>query len=295
MKSRQIEIYLNRPEYFFRPLSIYNRIFGDNPNTDVEFKFVDLPWGMKIRIPTNSHDFIKSISTYGVYDLSLTEVLWRLISPGEIAIDAGANIGYMTSIMSKRVGELGKVWCFEPNPEVYDELIENLHLWPDNINARKIALSNNSGTCFLNISSENRGQAFIDERITDSNSNELCEINMERLDSILKSAQIGVMKIDVEGHELEVLQGAGDLISRQNIRDIVFEEHRGYPSPVTNLLEENNYTVFQLWKGFWKPLLLSPSDNLAHPWEPPNYLATKDPDRATNLLASRGWQSLHGK
>lgn len=50
--------------------------------------------------------------------------------------------------------------------------------------------------------------------------------------------------------------------------------------------------IFQIWKGFWKPKLESPIKNLAHPWEPPNYLATLNPQRATERIKDWGWKSL---
>ncbi|HEY9600524.1 MAG TPA: hypothetical protein V6C85_02875, partial [Allocoleopsis sp.] len=72
----------------------------------------------------------------------------------------------------------------------------------------------------------------------------------------------------------------------------IFEDHRGYPSPVSQFLEDHGYTIFRLWKGFWKPRLEIPSKTLVHSWEPPSYLATKDPSRAQERLGKRGWYSL---
>jgi hypothetical protein len=91
---------------------------------------------------------------------------------------------------------------------------------------------------------------------------------------------------------MEVLQGAGELIYKHNIRDILFEEHHGYPSSVTQFLEENGYTIFRIWKGFWKPRLEDPNKNLDHPWEPPNYLATLNPIRANERMRNKGWKCL---
>ena len=48
----------------------------------------------------------------GIYDLIVTEILWRLINKGEIAVDVGANIGYMTSLMAAKVASSGKVYSY---------------------------------------------------------------------------------------------------------------------------------------------------------------------------------------
>lgn len=306
--NKQFIVFLNRPEYIFRPLQIYYRIFNKTSQSKKQFDNLFLPWGVELTIPTDSDDKVGySISTQGIYDLSVTEVLWRLVDPGDTALDIGANIGYMTSIMAKRVGKTGKVWCFEPNSEVYEELLSNIYNWYNKYNwnhiyCQKLALSNKSGVGLLEVPNKNRGESSI--ITTDKYQKVGKEINnckthkilLTTLDKTLdKNGKIGVVKIDVEGHELQVLQGATELISKQRIRDIVFENHCGYPSPVTQLLEEYGYTIFRIWKGFWKPLLKPPTNNLVHPWEPPNYLATKEPKRAIKHLKKRGWNSLTGK
>lgn len=70
-------------------------------------------------------------------------------------------------------------------------------------------------------------------------------------------------------------------------------KQKSYPSPVTQFLEKHGYTVFRIWKGFWKPLLEHPENNPLHPWEPPSYLGTKDTLRAIERLKKPGWFSLY--
>lgn len=298
--------YINRPHYIFRPMQIYRRLFRSPRQNTQEFENVLLPWGVNIKIrPIPSEIVGRSIWATGIYDLNVTELLWRLIDKGEIAVDVGANIGYMTSIMAKRVGETGKVWAFEPNPEVYQELSENISNWQqtikwNNIDAQPLALSNSSGVGILVQNNQNRGEGHIISDLNDPNSKskniiQNYTVSLAKLDEIIPSSQqIGVMKIDVEGHELEVLQGSINLINAHNIRDIIFEEHRGYPSSVSQFLEKHGYKIFRIWKGFWKPLLEPPTKNLFHPFEAPNYLATREPERCIKRLKSLGWASLYG-
>jgi FkbM family methyltransferase len=293
---------INRPEYIFQPNRIITRLMSLYFGLNEESKSIKLPCGLDIDVSSGSNDVVvKALKSQGIYDLSITEVLWRLLSPGEMAIDIGANIGYMTSIMIKKVGKNGQIWCFEPNPEVYQELIGNLNLWKQvcqcNVFTHKIALSRYDSEGILNIPIGNRGEAFIkSDNQTRQDIKKSFKVEMKRLDTFFPSdSTIGLIKLDVEGHELEVLQGAEKLIEQHNVRDILFEEHRTYPTPVTQYLESNGYTVFKIWKGFLHPLLLSPSDSQFHPWEASNYLATSDPNRALTLLKSIGWQSLRGE
>jgi FkbM family methyltransferase len=306
----QLINYLNRPEYIFRPLQIYRRLLRSrsrNPDNKL-FQNVLLPWGVNLKISLAPGEVVgHSVWAMGIYDLIVTEVLWRLIDPGETVIDVGVNIGYMATIMAKRVEKRGQVWCFEPNPEVYEELSENIKSWQttlgwNHIFAKKLALSNHSGEAVLSVPMRNREEASIispkDVISTQTNDDNFktYTVSLEKLDNVLKNRnQVGLIKIDVEGHELEVLQGAIRLITAQQIRDIIFEDHNGYPSSVSQFLEEHGYTIFRIWKGFWKPLLEPPNKKLVHSWEPPSYLATQDPSRARERLKKRGWNSLQSQ
>ena len=121
---------LNKPYYLFRPRQLFirlkRRLSGYKPINDSEQ--VVLPWKMPIRVRPS--DMIGSaIIRAGVYDPCVSEVLWRLLDKEETAIDAGANIGQMTSLMARRVGEKGKVLSFEPHPHIFQELTANVALW----------------------------------------------------------------------------------------------------------------------------------------------------------------------
>lgn len=295
----QLINHLNRPEYIFNPIKIYHRLYHPLNKPSHEFETVKLPWGVEIKIRPNEV-IGRSILIMGIYDLGLSELIWRLLEPGELAIDVGANIGYITSLMAQKVGQKGKVLSFEPLPKIYEELSENISVWQNQlgwhqISAKQLAVSNCSGQGILYLPTdfnENRGTASLTHHEKDVL--ETCSVDLVKLDELIPSNEdIGVIKIDVEGHEIEVLQGANNIITNQQIRDIVFEEHHSYPTPVTQFLEDRGYTVFRIKKGFWKPLLEPPiKQSVPHPWEPPNYLATKDPERAIKCMRNKGWSIL---
>ncbi|MDT5062885.1 MAG: hypothetical protein QOH63_3344 [Acidobacteriota bacterium] len=269
-----------------------------------KYEIVALPWETEIKVRPNEV-IGHSIVTMGVYDLCVTEVLWRLIDLGETAVDVGANIGYMTSVMAKRVGATGRVFSYEPHPEIYDEFCENKRMWQETrgwqqIESQNVALSNTSGIGTLNMPPhfrENRGVAsLLDETNKQADSHACqCPITLARLDDLMNdNYPVSIIKLDVEGHELKVLQG-GDKVITHHVRDIVFEEHGGYPSGVTYFLENRGFTLFRFYKGIWGPRLESPAGKLKGsllPWEPPSYLATKDPSRVTKRMEKRGWQAF---
>ncbi|MEH2319941.1 FkbM family methyltransferase [Nostoc sp.] len=304
---------LNKPEYFFRPSQIWQRIqrFTDK-NVINNFESVILPWKAQIRI--HPDDTIgRAIYMTGVYDLIVTEMLWRLIEQGEIAIDVGANIGYMTSIMAAKVTQTGKVYCYEPHPEIYQELLENITRWQEsigwhNIIPQEIAISDKSGSNVLTIPDgfdKNRGLSKIEtnNNVLTNNASYLIQksylVSVSTLDKTLdlnESFQIGVLKIDIEGHEFEALNGAKQMISQQKIRDIIFEDHNPYPNLVTNFLQKYGYTIFKAIGGFWRPIICSPeSQQTGRSWEPPCYIATINPARVVQRTKPWGWHSLNNR
>ena len=85
--------FLNRPEYIFRPAQVYKRLSHFKAKQTNQFENVSLPWGVNITVRPDEV-IGRSLWSMGIYDLSVTETLWRLIDSGETAVDVGANIGY---------------------------------------------------------------------------------------------------------------------------------------------------------------------------------------------------------
>ncbi|MDB9311754.1 FkbM family methyltransferase [Spirulina sp. CS-785/01] len=294
--------YLTRPEYILQPKQIYYR-FRRPPSHPVDsFQTIDLPWGVPLQIRPNPDDKVEwSLWIMGIYDLALSESLWRLLDEGETVFDIGANIGYITSLCAAKVGKTGQVIAFEPCPDIYKELFSNVQTWQTlknwtQIELKTVALTNKTGTGWLRLPIYNRGEAALIDDATDKGEETLkvYEVQLTRLDDLWDN-KIDLLKIDIEGHELAALQGAKQLIQEQKIRDIFFEAHHGYAESIIEFLAAANYTVFRLWKGFWKPILYPAHYPEIHPWEPPNYLATTQPQRVQQRLQKRGWQVLRLK
>ena len=118
---------------------------------------------------------------------------------------------------------------------------------------------------------------------------------MVRLDTMVtQQEEIGVLKIDVEGAELDVLRGMSRLLTEHLVRDIVFEETRPFPAPTHQYLKSKGYSVFGLEERFWGVRLL-PDEAPRFDSETgtiPNYLATCNPARACRYLRVPSWRSF---
>lgn len=118
------------------------------------------------------------------------------------------------------------------------------------------------------------------------------QVRTGTLDSLFPGT-IHLLKVDVEGHEAQVFAGAEASLRAGRVRDILFEDHLQYPSASAKLLKAAGYTLFFLNRTLWGPVLAPPEagGNLP-PWLPPNWLATRDPERALAACRSRGWRVL---
>jgi FkbM family methyltransferase len=291
-----------KPPYFFQPFQALKRLrleFYWRSRRDAS---VVLPWGLPIKI--DPHEAIGySIASQGLYEIGLTESLWRLTEPGDLAIDAGANIGYTASILGIRVGAGGRVICFEPHPLVFDSLKANVGVWKKDrrsgsFELHQEALGAENGEALLHTSDwfrTNRGTAWISDATEASPDFRTIEVPIRNLDSIFgEVAAIGVLKMDLQGHELGVLHGTVRLLDRHAIRDIIFEEETAVPSPVHNFLKSHVYLIFGIQEAFTGVRCLAHAQPVFDPvtGPVPNYLATIEPERAMARLSQGMWQSF---
>lgn len=291
---------LFKPEYILRPTQPLRRLYWAAFEPRTGKAVVALPWDTPIEVDVED-DLGRALMHLGVYDLAVSEVIWRLCDQGETALDIGANIGYVTALLARRVGKAGRVLCFEAHPEIAEELRCNVARWSDlpdtgQIQTYDVALSDREGCVWLEMPPEfshNRGTGRIARDRQRSNGNGL-SVRCSTLDSFLVDlSEVGVAKMDVEGHEESVLQGARRVLQARSVRDWVFEHQLEYPSPVTTDFANNGYTLFQIARKFFGPVLVDASKpTKPSAWEPSSYLATVDPERALRRLSGRGWRCL---
>ena len=93
---------LAKPWYVWRPWQLVHRALATVKSPKSEFVPLPVAWGASVWADP-AKTIGRSILTTGVYDLAVTEVLGRLIAPGDTVIDAGANVGYMHALESVRL------------------------------------------------------------------------------------------------------------------------------------------------------------------------------------------------
>lgn len=112
--------------------------------------------GFKVKIVNKDHigDIATELLFSGVHEAASTKVFKDVVKKGNCVIDIGANIGYFTLLSSMLVGEYGRVFCFEPDMNNLDELVENIEINGfKNIRPSLLAISNYNGRSMFYLSS----------------------------------------------------------------------------------------------------------------------------------------------
>lgn len=146
------------------------------------------------------------------YEIDVENTLRDILRKGDVFIDIGANVGYFSVIASRIVGENGKVYSLEAIPRLCGLLSESAAINDiKNINILNYAAYSENKTISFN-RMKNSAFSHISK---DNSSDSTIEVNAITLDSLIdKVKKVDVVKIDVEGTEMNVLMGGEKLIRR---------------------------------------------------------------------------------
>lgn len=192
----------------------------------------------------------------------------KLLHPGDVFIDVGAHVGFHTLVGRKAVGPDGLVIAVEPQPYNSYKILRNFRVNGfTNLKLFVAAVSDVSGMVEL-----------CDQDITDrsvltlldvggKNESQKFTVPLMRLDAMLESVgdrRIKLLKLDVEGLELEAVRGLGNKI--KNVDHILFELLEINPSPRTldllAMLESEGFEIKTLDESRWIHGTSIPESNL---------------------------------
>jgi len=151
---------------------------------------------------------------------------------GLVAFDVGANIGDYTRALAHQFGSRTKIYSFEPSKATFKTFSENIstdQACAKNVIATNMGLSDKAGSLELFTDADNSGLASVYQRRLDH-----VGVSMDKKETIAlttidefcakhRVGEIDFLKMDVEGHELSVLQGAKGMLARKAIKYIQFE------------------------------------------------------------------------
>jgi FkbM family methyltransferase len=169
---------------------------------------------MKMFVDTRDHWLAANLMTDGYWESWITLAMLRVLKPGMVAVDVGANYGYYTILMARCVGRTGKVVSFEPNPELVALMRKSLFLSGirhiDEIR-EEAAYSTTGDKVRFGIPRQERwmnARVVADEQPFEGT---VIDVPTVRLDDVLPE-KVDFIKIDAEGGEREIWRGMAKTI-----------------------------------------------------------------------------------
>jgi FkbM family methyltransferase len=186
----------------------------------------------------------------GIYEPNVIRALQKYVRAGDTCFDIGGHVGYLTILMAHLVGPQGRVVAFEPVPETFAALQENIQLnHLENVTLECTAVGEQEGTLSLFCDSAQELSWTPSVAAYSVHGNDLRRISVpvQSLDGYLQKSNLHpkVVKIDVEGAELAVLRGARKML-RETRPVVLVEIHDLGPAhrtEVTRLLDACDYAV----------------------------------------------------
>lgn len=254
---------------------ILKKVYGLIPFKREFYSFLKLFWKPKqsiyqhlhfigvFKVFLNNTNFFK-IKHYG-YEIE-NEVFWTGLTNGwekesitlwiklcenqEVIFDIGANTG-IYSLIAKTVNPKAKVYAFEPVSRVFAKLKENISLNQFDITPIEKAVSNSDGTATIYDTASEHTYSVTVNKNTTSPQTEIIETTIDTvtLNSFIKQHNIkgvGLMKIDVETHEPEVLEGFSDFILQFKPTILIEILNDEVGKKVSNLVSPLNYLYFNI-------------------------------------------------
>ncbi len=225
-----------------------------------------------------------ALSVWGVWEALTTGQFKKEIKKGDVVLDVGAGIGYYTLIAANLVGETGRVYAFEPDPDFFGLLKKNIEInGYKNVILEQKAVSDKTG--------KNKSYLCKDEhRIHDSPDacHKFIEIESIRLDDYFKNydGKINFIKMDIEGAEIKAIQGAPLLLQKNKNLKIITEflpmgliKFGIEPKEYINLLIDHGFKLYEI----------NAQEKKIEPVEIAKLVETYTPEKvySTNLLCIR--------
>jgi FkbM family methyltransferase len=211
-----------------------------------------------MRVPFKEQQGMKLALGYP-YESELTNRFLDHLKPGDLFVDVGANMGYFSLLASKLVGSEGRVLAFEPCLDNFVWLACNLQLnRADNVLTFSSALSDGSGMSFISIPPFfNNGVASLRDA---ANGHAKTPVQLQRFDdlsdAIAPREKIRLIKIDTEGHELNVLEGMRKTLQLDQPLAVACELTPEWTSvgSIVDLLSESGFQGEYYHQGAWRPI-----------------------------------------
>ncbi|MCS6988375.1 MAG: FkbM family methyltransferase [Chloroherpetonaceae bacterium] len=206
-----------------------------------------------IRMELDLNEYVQAqLYLFGTFEPATVKALKGLVKPGDVALDIGANVGYISLELAKRVGKSGKIFAFEPDASNFAALKRNLELNPDcNIEPIPLAVSDSNEPLRLYKALFDFNNGAHSTLPSEKHSTEFAEIPATTIDDFIRARgieKLDAIKIDIEGAEMRAIDGMKETLA--NFRPVVAmelcAEHQARAGYSTQDVMRRMTTAFQM-------------------------------------------------
>lgn len=167
------------------------------------------------------------------YDLGTAMVIWTLLDEGGFFVDVGANNGYLSSIASQRVGKTGLVLSLEPNRSAFQKILDRQLINVIPLNFAVSNINNLEMKLHKSIFRQTTSSYFL------PGGSDAKSITLDYLYQKFNCPNVNLLKIDTEGAELFIIEGAKTILSETDPRVIL---------EASNYSKNFNYMIADIFK-----------------------------------------------
>jgi len=233
------------PSFMYKLADVYVKKFLENKEV-VEFS----DFKMK------REKIIRSMILTGEYEPATTNLIKKDVKTGMSVLDLGAYAGWFTLLFSRLVGNSGHVYSFEPLPEIFEILKENVKINNlQNVSVFPYAISNSSGKAKFSLNKKQVADSRLNSKSLTKN---VFEVDTITLDEFCEKNKIIIdyIKMDVQGSEPKVFEGMQKSISANSKMKIIFEfypegiiDTGSSPIEFIDFLEKQGFIIKKIGEG----------------------------------------------
>ncbi len=186
--------------------------------------------GYRMRLRDDDPGISRDLLIDGIRERGATRLMERLLRGNMTVLECGANLGYYALLEATRLGPESRIYAFEPHPDNFALLRDNLALngLAERVAVFQAAVSSTTGTATLVVEGSSNFHHLGDFALRDPTATRRITVPAVALDDFCTEqgiAQVDLIRMDVEGHEVEIIAGAERVIERSDDLVVFLEIH----------------------------------------------------------------------
>lgn len=231
-------------------------------------------------------DLTRKDIIFGAYERATVEVFKKSIQPGMTVVDIGAFVGFYTLLAASLVGPKGKVYAFEPNPHAFEILLRNVQEngYEECVEIIPKAISNRKAQLRLFINDRVPAESSFYKR--EGYSVEVESIPLDEFFAGRGWPEVHFIKVDVEGAEVEVLEGMKETVRRNPWVKLIVEFNPGVQQQAIGSYEKFFEVLLQLEFDWFYAIHLGVK-SISIPQDIPMVVRLTETTRYVNLFCEK--------